>query len=79
MNTSALLPSRKRDEFGSPKGIVFNCSKTATRVTKAMIGAKVITLCFAMFALYLEFGARTRPQDLRPIFFTETGLKFLIL
>ena len=32
-----------------------------------------------MFALFLEFGARTRPQDLRPIFFTETGLKFLTL
>ena len=29
-----------------------------------MIGAKVITLCFAMFALFLEFRARTRPQDL---------------
>ena len=29
-----------------------------------MIGAKAITLCYAMFALFLEFRAKTRPQDL---------------
>ena len=32
-----------------------------------MIGEKVITilfLCFAMFALFLEFGARTCPHEL---------------
>ena len=29
-----------------------------------------------MFALFLEFGAWTRPQDLRPFSATETGLKF---
>ena len=27
---------------------------------------KVKFLCFAMFGLFLEFGARTRPQDLWP-------------
>ena len=62
---------------GSPDGIVFfascifhiisipfNCSDTAFRVTDAKIGPKVKILCFAMFALFPEFGARTRPQDL---------------
>ena len=31
-----------------------------------------------MFALFPEFGARTRPQDLWPFLILETGLKFLI-
>ena len=31
-----------------------------------------------MFALFLEFGARTRSQDLWPFLISETGLKFLI-
>ena len=32
-----------------------------------------------MFALFLQFRARTRPQDLCFFFFiSETGLKFLI-
>ena len=31
-----------------------------------------------MFALFPEFGARTRPQDLWPFLISETGLKFLI-
>ena len=40
-----------------------------------MIGAEVITLCFATFALFLEFCDTTR---LRPILISETVLKFLI-
>ena len=35
-------------------------------------------MCFAMFALFLEFGARTRPHELWPFLISETGLKFLI-
>ena len=31
-----------------------------------------------MFALFHEFGARTRPQDLWPFLISETGLKFPI-
>ena len=31
-----------------------------------------------MFALFLEFRARTRPQGLWPSFNSETRLKFLI-
>ena len=31
-----------------------------------------------MFALFPEFGARTRSQDLWPFLISETGLKFLI-
>ena len=31
-----------------------------------------------MFALFLKFRVRTRPQDLWPFFILETGLKFLI-
>ena len=58
--------------------IPFNCSDTALRVAEAMIGAKVKLLCFAMFALFLKFGARTRPRDLWPFLISETGLKFLI-
>ena len=34
--------------------------------------------CFAMFALFPKFGARTRTQDLWPFLISETGLKFLI-
>ena len=45
---------------------------------EAMIGAKVKLLCFAMFALFLKFGARTRPGDIWPFLISETGLKFLI-
>ena len=40
--------------------IPFNCSDIAIRVAKTMIGAKVITLCFAIFASFLEFRTRTR-------------------
>ena len=40
---------------------------------------KLKFLCFAIFALFPEFGARTRPQDLWPFLISETGLKFLIL
>ena len=39
--------------------IQFNCSDTAMTVAKAMKGVKVITMCFAMFALFLEFHATT--------------------
>ena len=52
-----------------------NCSDTALRVAKALIGAKVITLCFAMFALFLEFHASSR---LRTFLVSETVLKFVI-
>ena len=31
-----------------------------------------------MFALFPEFGARTRPKDLWPFLISETGQKFLI-
>ena len=31
-----------------------------------------------MFALFLEFDSRTRPQDLWPFLISETRLKFLI-
>ena len=31
-----------------------------------------------MLALFPEFGARPRPQDLWPFLISETGLKFLI-
>ena len=31
-----------------------------------------------MFALFLEFRARTSPKDLWPFFISETGLKFVI-
>ena len=55
--------------------IPFNCSDTAIRVAKTIIGAKVIILCFTVFALFLEFRATTR---LRPFLISETGLKFLI-
>ena len=44
--------------------IPFNCSDTALRVTDAKIGPKVKILCFAMIALFPEFGDRTRSQDL---------------
>ena len=55
--------------------IPFHKSDTAIRVAKAIICAEVITLCFAMFALFLEFRDTTR---LRPFLISETGLKFLI-
>ena len=32
-----------------------------------------------MFALFLEFGTRTRLLDLWPFLVSETGLKFLLL
>ena len=44
--------------------IPFNCIDTALRVVKAMVGAKLEFLCFTVFALFLEFRARTRPEDL---------------
>ena len=40
--------------------IPFNCSDIAIRVAKTVIGAKVITLCFVIFASFLEFRTRTR-------------------
>ena len=43
----------------------------ALRVAEAMIGAKVINIAFRQ-ALFLEFGARTRPQDLWPFLLSET-------
>ena len=43
--------------------IPFDNSDTAFRVSKAVTGAKVITLCFTMFALFPEFRTTTR---LRP-------------
>ena len=55
--------------------IPFNCSDTAIRLAKTMIGAKV--MCFVIFALFLEFRTRTRGPP-RPFFISETGLKFLI-
>ena len=59
--------------------IPFNCSDTVLRVAEAMIGAKVIIFVILhVSALFLEFGARTRHQDLWPFFISETGLKFLI-
>ena len=39
---------------------------------------KLEFLCFAMFSLFLEFGARTRHHDLWPFLISETGLKFVI-
>ena len=48
-------------------------------IAKAMIGAEVIGfLCFAMFACFLAFRARTRCQDIRPYLILETELKFVI-
>ena len=44
-----------------------------------MIGEKVITilfLCFVTFALFLEFGARTCPQDLWLFPISETRQNF---
>ena len=32
-----------------------------------------------MFALFLEFGVWTRPQDLSPFLISETGMKFFIV
>ena len=58
--------------------ILFNCSDTALGVAEAMIGMKVKFFCFTMFALFLVFGARSRPQDLWPFLISETELKFLI-
>ena len=43
--------------------ILFDNSDTAFRVSKAITGAKVITLCLIMFVLFPEFRATTR---LRP-------------
>ena len=45
------------------------------RVAKAITGAKVTTLYFAMFALFLEFRAPTR---LRPFLTWETGLRIFL-
>ena len=58
--------------------IPFNCSDTALRVTDGKIGPKVKIFVFRYVALFPEFGARTRPQDLWPFLISETGLKFLI-
>ena len=43
-----------------------------------LIKVQLKFLYFAMFALFLEFGARTRPQDLQPFLISETGPKFLV-
>ena len=62
--TLLLLSARwKRDEFF--ESILYRLSlsavfSTAIRVAKTMIGAKVITLCLAIFASFLEFRTRTR-------------------
>ena len=75
----ALQPGY-RDESGIKSGVQMalfchlcllyfshhNCSDTALRVTKAMIGAKVIIFVFRHVCLFLEFRARTHPQDYRP-------------
>ena len=81
MNTSARGYRNERGmNSGGPDGIIlhcllyfphykhpFNCSDTALRVAKAiMIGAKVNFFCSAILALFLEFRARNRPQDLWP-------------
>ena len=44
--------------------IPFNCSDTTLGVTKAITGAKVISLVFRLVAFFLEFRTRTRPEDL---------------
>ena len=50
--------------------IPFNCSDTAVRLAKTTTGAKVITLCFVIFVLFLEFRTRTRgPQSVSSAFF----------
>ena len=55
----------------------FICNDTAIWVAKRMYGAKVITFCFPpVFALFLEFCAWTRPQDLWPFLISEAGLKY---
>ena len=93
MNTSALLPAPESEMNSEVRrasfyiacyifhviSIPFKCSidNTAIRVTKGMIGAKVITLCFAMFGFFSNLA-----PELVPAFFllvSETGLKFLIL
>ena len=80
-------PDERRDEFwrsGWHRLVlpaVFSTSQAshlALSVTDAKIGPKVKILCFAMFALFPEFGARTRPQDLWPFLISEIGLTFLI-
>ena len=59
--------------------IAFNRSDTALyKSSRSYDRSKVIILCFAMFPLFLEFGARTRPQDLWPFLISDTGLEFLI-
>ena len=89
-DSSALLPGWKQDEFW-PRwhrlvfaccifriiSIAINCSDSALRVAKAMIGAKVIIFVFRMSA-FLSLCAGTRPQDLWSFLISETGLKFLI-
>ena len=52
--------------------------QSSIKVAKATIGVKVITLCFTMFALFLEFCTTTHPRDLQPHLISETRLKFLI-
>ena len=70
-NTSARLPGCRDVIINIP----FDKSDTAIRVAKAIICAEVMTLCFAMFSLFLEFRATTR---LRLFLISETGLKFFI-
>ena len=74
-DSSALLPGWKQDEFW-PRwrrlvfaccifriiSIAINCSDSALRVAKAMIGTKVIIFVFRMSA-FLSLCAGTRPQD----------------
>jgi len=76
MNTSARLPGWIfRNKMASSCfacciflviNIPVNFTESAIRIAKRVIGAKVIILCFDMFALFLEPCARTRSQDLRP-------------
>ena len=44
------------------KNIPFHPSDSTIRVAKGMIGAKVIILCFDMFALFLELRAELVPR-----------------
>lgn len=55
----------------------FICNDTAIWVEKRLYGAKVITFCFPpVFALFLEFCAWTRPQDLWLFLISEAGVKY---
>ena len=53
--------------------IPFDCSDTALKVAKAMIVTKVISFCSIMFALFLQFRARTSLQDFWPFSSRKPG------